>query len=1124
MSDREGIIAETPERAGSDPPGRPPNGPTFVGRTNELDQLTRSLDDAISGRSRVLLLMGEPGIGKTRLCDELTALASSRGVPVLWGRAWEAGGAPAYWPWLEVLGGLTRSLDDEALREALGDEAALLAELVPEIRRRPLSFSTGAPPPADEARFRLCRTIVALARRAAAAAGLALVFDDLHSADQSSLLLLYALARELRSTRVLLIATCRDVEARLVPEASEIIGRLAREGVTLTLGRLDRSAVGRLVASRGGKLSAAVDTQIFDRTQGNPLFLEEMLRLLEDEGPEAIQAGIVPAGVRDVIRQRLDRLPADARPFFELGAVAGDEIRPRLLIEASGRDEDWVQTTIAAALRAGVLSERAGRPRFSHALVREVLYRDLPTERRQTLHAAVGRAVERLDNVDSFMELAHHALRGPPAGLARGVEFAVRAAQRAVDLTAHEEAVAVLERAAEAVEGAGEAPVLRAKILLALGETQIRRGEAEAGKKLCCEVATLARTLGDADLLARAALTYGRVFAFGVTDPVLVSMIEEALARLPTDDSPTRARLLARLGAALQPAASSEEPAGVAREAIAIARRLGDQRVLLETLHDGLSALMDVVDPRERQPLNLEVEALAVAQGDRERLLRTHARLVIDHLALGETAAADARIDAFEALATELRASWTLYLAPLFRSIRAAMRGRFAEADRLAAEAARIGRPEDDPAVYRVLVVHREGLLRSSERHDELIAHEPLTRRARASYRNAEIWQAIGAATNYTVVEDMARARMHLDLFPAEMRPLGKSGGNLFALYSLAESAGFVGDDDLARRLRERLLPFADQDVMLGMAQMYWGGPVARLLARLSTRLREWDEASRWFDDALARLVRLDAPSFLARTQYEYAAMLGTRGGAGDDVRAAALLTVARQQADALGLTGLVRLIDLQRQLGWRSGALASASASPDPGPPPAPAPPPPPLAAGAFVMALEGEYWTVTTPGHTFRLKDTLGLQYLARLIAEPGREIHVLDLVQGGPAGGEGYPVDPGDAGELLDDEARAEYRSRLAELREELAEAESFGDLGRAAKSRQEIDFLTAELGRAVGLGGRARRASSSTERARTAVQRRIKNALQRIGEAEPHLVPILTRAVRTGIFCVFRPESP
>ena len=318
---------------------------------------------------------------------------------MLWGRAWEAGGAPAYWPWLDVLAGLARRLDDATLGATLdaGRRARCSPSWSPRSDRVCRPAPAVAPPPPDEARFRLWRAVVSLVRRAAAPAGLVLVFDDLHSADRSSLLLLYALARELRSLRVLLLATCRDVEARLDAEASELVfSRVAREGTTLTLARLDRGASADLLRGRhAGALAADLEARIFDSTQGNPLFLVEMLRLLDDEGPASIAAGVVPAGVRDVIRQRLARVADETRALLNVAAVAGDEVNPALLAAASGREPGWVAARVADASRAGVFGERAGRPWFSHALVREVLYRELAADERRALHAAVGVALER---------------------------------------------------------------------------------------------------------------------------------------------------------------------------------------------------------------------------------------------------------------------------------------------------------------------------------------------------------------------------------------------------------------------------------------------------------------------------------------------------------------------------------------------------------------------------------------------------------------------------------------------------------------------------------------------------------------------------------------------------------
>jgi len=1096
----------------------------FVGRGRELGQLTEAAGDALAGRGRFLLLTGEPGIGKTRLADEIAGQIARGGVPGVWGRSWESGGAPAFWPWLDPLASLARAIDDGALSEALGEGAPLVAELVPEIAARLGVPPPTAAPPSDEARFRLWRAVAGLVRRAAAPAGLVMIFEDLHAADRSSLSLLYFVAREIRSMRALLIATCRDVEARLDPEAGEIISRLGREGVTLSLRRLDREASGDLLRRRTGELAPGVAGRIYDSTQGNPLFLEEMVRLLEEEGPDAIAAGVVPGGVRDVIRQRLDRVSADARALLDLAAVAGDEIDVALLALASGRDGAAVLATVTDAVRVGVLAERASRRRFSHALVREVLYRDLGAERRRALHGEIARAIETLHGPDAaptgssapLAELAYHLLEGPPAGLGRAVEFATRAASRALDLFAHDEAIALLERAAAAVDAAGappEAPLLRARVLLALGEARIRRGEATAGRNACCEAATLARAAGDGELVGRIALTYGRVFNFGIVDPILVGMIEEALAALPTEDSPLRARLLARLGGALQPSLVVEEPLRVAREAIATARRLGDPRVLLETMHDGLSALMDVVDPRERLALNLESEQLARGLGDRERLLRTHLRLAIDHLALGQFQAADGCIAALADLAAAMRAPWHSWRAPLLRSVRAAIEGRFADAERELADAAAIGHSAQDPQIELAMMLYRESFLRAAERHDEMLDLDPHARRERAAFSMGPAWQALGSAMIFTRREDADKARLHFELLPAEMRP---PADNLFAIFSVGEPIAFIGSPALAAKMLEIATPFADQYMMLGMTQMSWLGPVARLLALLAARCERWDLADTHFEDAIARARRLGARPILARTEYELGRTLLARGEAGDRPRALSLLASAEHTATELGMPGLIRLCRA-RQADLQGDSKAGSK---DRAPELAPAPGA--SDRGALSLTLEGEYWTIAHDGATVRLKDSLGLRYLARLLEAPDREIHVLDLV-GAAAGGapEGQAVDAGDSGELLDDDARESYRRRLEDLRDSLAEAESFGDAARAARAREEIDFLATELGRAVGLGGRSRRAGTAAERARSAVQRRLKNAIQRIAESAPALGAFLTRNVKTGNYCSFRP---
>jgi tetratricopeptide (TPR) repeat protein len=1074
----------------------------FVGRERELAQIGAALDDAAAGRGKLLMLAGEPGIGKTSVADRACVAARDRGMTVLWGRCWEAGGAPAYWPWLDIIAQLARALDDAALARALGDGASLLGEIVPELRPRLPDAPAGVPPPPEEGRFRLWRAVSGLVQEAARGLPALLVLDDLHAADPSSLSLLHFVARQLRSMRVLLLASYRDVEARMDAATSDLLSRVAREGTTLSLARLDREAAARFVQQRVGHVETVLEARLYDRSQGNPLFLEEMVRLWDEQGPGAVGDGVVPAGVRDVIRQRLDRVAPETRSLIDLAAVAGDVIDPPLLAAAAGRDAAWIAPRLGEAGRAGVLADRGGQRRFGHALFREVLYRELPEGERRALHGRVAAALERVAP-GQIAELAHHTLEGPPELLARAVEHATRAAARAQELLAYDEAVRTLERARDAVVAAGNPPALRAPVLLALGEAHIRGGETEAGKQDCREAASLARDLGSAELGAQAALTYGRVFVFAMVDPILVGMLEESLETLPPGDSALRARLLARLAAALQPSPASAEPVALAREAIAIARRLGDEGTLLETLYAAVAALMDVVAPAETRALNLEISALAEALGDRERSLRTHLRLAIGHLGVGDLPACDAQLTAFEELAGRLRAPWYAWWGVMLRAVRATMEGRFDDAERLASAAREAGRAVGHEAVDRIWTTNRESRLRAADRHPEMLAWDPEGRRARSATHIAVAWQSMGSALLFARLERPADARTYIELTPQEFRP---PDGNVAAVYFTAEAVALAGPPELARQIYDLARPLAGQCAMIGMSYLGWEGPWSRVLGLLAAYLERWDEAADHFEQAIADCRRMGARPYLARTEYEYGRALLARG---DRVRAKALIASARAAAEALGMTGLVRLAD--DKLSRLEGAVADA--------PPNEAGPPP------FSFRREGEYWTVSFAETTFRLKDSLGIQYLVRLIDQPGREIHVLDLAGERAAAGPGVneAIDTGDAGELLDAEARRSYQRRLEDLEETVAEAESFGDSDRAGRARAEIEMLAGELGRAVGLGGRPRRAGGAAERARSAVQRRIKNALERVGEHAPGLAELLGRSIRTGNYCVFRPAG-
>jgi len=288
-------------------------GDSLVGRESELAELAAGLDDAFAGRGRLSLVAGEPGAGKSRLFEELAGRARARGARVLVGRCWEAGGAPAYWPWVQALRAYARETEPEALRAQMGAGAAALAQILPELRER---FPDISEPPAREAegaRFRLFEATSGLLRNAGRAHPLVVVLDDLHAADEPSLVLLRFVARELAGSRLLVVGAYRDVDPALGDPLSSTLAELVREPNTgqIALAGLSEAAVGEHLARVTGTSPAlGLARAVHARTEGNPLFVVELVRLLKTEGRIA-QPDVhlrIPPAVRAVIGRWAGRL------------------------------------------------------------------------------------------------------------------------------------------------------------------------------------------------------------------------------------------------------------------------------------------------------------------------------------------------------------------------------------------------------------------------------------------------------------------------------------------------------------------------------------------------------------------------------------------------------------------------------------------------------------------------------------------------------------------------------------------------------------------------------------------------------------------------------------------------
>jgi hypothetical protein len=1003
----------------------------LVGRDGDLAEIAAALDDADDGRGSLTLIAGEAGIGKTRLAEEAATLAAARGFQVLWGRSWEGGATPAFWPW------------EQALR-AIG----------------------GLPATSSPDRFEMFDAVARRLTAAGVARPVALFLEDLHAADRSSLSLLGFIATQLRGARVFLLATYRELELRLLPDAGAPLLRAGRDGRILSLTRLGRGPAAELAGSLGVN-GAAID-RVLDVAGGLPLFVCEIARTLRGGTGDPA----VPETVRQALRDRLRLLSPAARAFVELAAILGREVAPSLL--------DASVACVEEVVRAGILEEAGtGLLRFSHSIVRDVVHDDLPAEQRTALHRHAGDALRtrHADEADAPAgTIAHHYLLSGRACAGEAVRFATLAAERSLRQLAFEDAAELLERALAALADAAPGDLAgRAALLILLGTARLRAGDDSGGRAACDEAAALGRRLRAPGLLARSALAYGSVLRPAVVDPILVGMLQEALAGLDGQDA-LRAPVLARLAGALQPARDPAEPIAMARAAIRSSGDL-DPATRLTVLHGAGAALQDVGDPEERLAIDRETLRLAVELGDVGLAVRARLRLVLDHEAGGDVDSAAQATAALQAETRDLGPRWR-WLATLPLVMRAFVEARFDRADEHVAAARALAAATQDPGADRCLRLRDFFAALLRERPAEL---EPAWRHAEKVYAQRPVVD-ICAALVQARLGRLQEARAALDAGPRDALVAFAADPPTSVL--LAEVLDALGDARLAAEVLPRVTPNAARIALWSGLAMTILGPVSRAVALLHRACGALAEAERSFAEAERSAERAGLRLLLPRIRLERGETLVR---AGERARGQAMIEAARTGARLLGLDGL-----------------AGGAGTPEP-----------------VQLRRDGETWVVSGFGETCRLKDSRGLELLARLVDLPEREIHVLHLAV---EPGAGDVIDAGDAGEVLDEQARASYRRRVQELRAALDEAEEQNDRSGAARARGELEMLEDELAAAVGLGGRVRRRGSAAERARVNVQRRITDAIRRVGNACPALGRHLERCVRTGIYCRYSPSNP
>jgi len=1034
---------------------------SLLGRDAEVATLRGAVDGAAAGRGSVVLLAGEPGIGKTSLAVDCAAYADGLGSRVLWGACWEGEGAPAFWPWIQALRTYTGSVDDEELARHLGPGAGDVLRLLPELA--PRLHDPPSPPELEpeQARFRLFDAVASLLCRTAGPRPLLIVLDDLHWADESSLLLLSFVAAQLATNAVAIIGTYRDTEVGPDHPIASVLRDAGRRGQVLTIAGLDTAGVAALMASTAGtelrrELAAAVHRQ----TGGNPLFVGEMTRLLaaHDALDRSDVSVGVPAGVREVIERRMVRLPQRCIELLTLAAVVGEEFALDVVAGAASTTvPDVVEHIDAAAVAGAARPAGVGRYRFAHALFREVLYEGQGTIARARLHLLVANALE----AQSFerggvpaAELANHFVQAALAGeTKKAVHYSALAGEEATRALAYREAVTHYERAVAVLDMVGGSESERAELLLDLGAARWREGDRSAAHAEIYRAIELARRTGRKDVLASAALALRSLGGVsGMADNERVLLLEEARAALGDEETSLRARVLAGLAQERYHTwlhrAESQTTADLATEAVELARRLDDPATLAATLLARHDAVWLSGHESERLEIAVELGRAARQAGDRE--LATEA-LLLQATALIERSDAlgIARLEEFVRQAEALHQPHFDYLAATRRATLALIAGDMVAFDRHLDEARGLALAHDEPDAYLVESAQIAGRDMLLGRHRDSIEF------SRRAYSGRVYEELVIVMQALTLVEEgepeRARGMLRsIDLDEMASRYLGNYGW-LYVLATVAEAAAQLVEIDILQKVEPLLAPHADGCIVIAGAVSFVGS-VSHYLGLIYAATGRPTEAEAAFTDSLAAYDRLGAVAWADRT---------------------------RQAVATVRLPG---------------------AASPS-----------------VAEMQREGAWWTLRFGGDECRLKDAKGLRDLAVLVTSPQREVAAAELMA------QGLAIDAGGADAVLDDRARLEFQQRLAELDEDLADAEAANDLGRIGTAKAERDAVVHELASALGLGGRARTLGDPAERARKAVSARIRDTVERVAAVHPLLGAHLQQSVRTGTFCAYEPPA-
>lgn len=1063
-------------------------GGPFFGRQEFLAAASGAWQRALEGRRQVLLLAGAAGMGKTRLASEISDRLTAEGASAHWGRAWESGGAPALWPWIQMLRGCLTAPAASRARSALGDRAALLDQMV-------VSAQGAADDLSLHTSFALFDTIDTFLAGVSLEQPLVLVLDDLHAADPTSLHLLEFIARQGSRSRTLLIVTLRPAEIGDVPRGEEAVSAVAREGDLLEIAGLAEGDVEALARSLNDRLDDDLVAALPTITRGNPLLVRELTRAATAPGVghlspltfgNAIHRRASAAGVLELLRVAATigrRVPFDL--LFELTDTEGEDGRRDL--------------TRVAAEGLIVMDPQAEEFTFSHDLVRSSLYDEIPLERRERLHERIAGALEhrhqRLLHERADL-IAHHYLRGGSTARGKAIDFLRLAGEVSMRRFAYE---AAEERFQQALPLAQMSSSLRCDLLISLGTSQRRSGRAAADANLT-DAARLARELGDGDRLATALIALVGLS----TNPYIrleeqIRLVEDALTALPPKDPRLKARLLAGLAILLSDPEDDERRAEVVEEALELAAATGDESVNADVLHSAGNTMFYLrTDAHERYIDALLASVRRLGQGAssavyiRARELELFARRLRTILLLenGDLLGFEREAGAIIKGAAELGQPLHILGAECLRSVKDQMIGRVDEIERRSATFPQL--LPDNSFAFVAYVTSTGWALFEQDRLSEVKDLLVSLLEGMPRLTGIRLFLAMEAIQNDRLAEArsvMAPIAVNLPGLPRDAHWLSFVAASAWILKEL-------GDGAACAEVYRLLLPQRDKHVVIsfGQASLYLGA-VELHLGMAAAGSGDVAAASDHLERAIASHDALGAVAWGARSRFELATVIGRQQGA----HSHDLVRAALEQTDGTTMLFLRRCIRrlLDAELENRTASLITAFEKQD-------------------------AVWLVQAFGAEARVKDVRGMEYLKCLLSSPGVEIHVDQLAAGG---GGGSPVQPEHwsrpaATPVLDEQAKKAYARRIGNLDEEIDEARASYDDDREVRLQEEKDAIINELRRAAGLGRRTRAFSDETEKARVSVTKAIRRAIRVIRPHHAELAAHLEEHVTTGTFCSYR----